>query len=460
MFIQISNKAIATDCSPDTFAEIRRRLTFDNPDFFEKQKRGFSTWDTEREIRCYDSIIGGLCFPRGFSGQACRIAKLNGESLLLDDHRRSLSEVDFTFAGKLKTFQQVAVSAVLLKEFGTLAAPTGSGKTVMALAIIAARRQPALIVVHTKELLNQWIDRIETFLGIPRSDIGVIGNGKMRIGKKITVALVQSLIKHAEDVFEHIGFLIVDECHRCPSKTFLDVVTAFDCKYMLGLSATPWRGDGLTRLIWFHLGDKVHKVDGQHLVDDGHICRAEVITVETDFRSELDPSNDYSRMLSELCLDPERNKLVALHAVDEVNGSSGISLVLSDRKGHCEALQAAMLSCGVDADVLTGDTSAKDRTALTEKLRAGDVRVLIATGQLIGEGFDLPAISSVILASPLKFSGRLIQYIGRALRPSPGKDHARIVDFADNQVGILANSARSRAYTFGRMPGITFADAS
>jgi len=324
----------------------------------------------------------------------------------------------------------------------------------MALSVIAARQQPALIIVHTTELLNQWRDRIAAFTDVPRDEIGIIGGGKNRIGSRITVALVQSLCKCVEDVYEHIGFLIVDECHRCPSTTFLNVVTAFDCNYMLGLSATPWRRDKLTRLIHFYLGDEVHKVDGQHLIDEGHICRSVVETVETNFKTFLDGSTQYSQMLSELCLDPERNDLVARYAAHEVDGSAGISLVLSDRKSHCTTIQSILSDHNVDADVLTGDTTTKDRKTLTDKLSAGNVRILIATGQLIGEGFDLPAISSVILATPLKFSGRVIQYIGRALRPSPGKDHARIIDFTDKNVGVLAAGAKSRARTFSQMPGV------
>ena len=457
MKIRIDHQSIITGAKPETLADIRRRLTFPNQAWLENERRGFSNYKTPALLECFEPSPDGLSFPRGFTGQACRIAKRYGEDVTVVDNRREFPDVDFHFIGTLKPFQQDAVNDVLAKPFGTLQAPTGSGKTVMALALIAARKQPALIVVHMKELLHQWIERIETFTGIPKTEIGIIGGGKMQIGNKITVALVQSLCKCADDVFEYIGFLIVDECHRCPSKTFLDVVTAFDCKYMLGLSATPWRRDRLTRLIWFYLGDKVHEVNGQHLFDEGHICRAVVETIETDFRTDIDGSTEYSRMLSELCLDPERNKLVALHACHEANGSSGISVVLSDRKSHCGALQAAMLSNGIDTDVLTGDTTSKDRTALTDKLRAGKVRVLVATGQLIGEGFDLPEITSVILATPIKFSGRLIQYIGRALRPSPGKDHARIIDFMDSRVGVLAAGARSRLRIFTGMPGITIA---
>ncbi|MBI5591975.1 MAG: DEAD/DEAH box helicase [Deltaproteobacteria bacterium] len=458
MNIQISNQSTVTHCSPETDLEIRRRLTFPNPAYQENERRGFSTWGIDRLIQCFDSILGGLSFPRGFTGQACRIARKNGEQIQIDDRRRALRDVDFTFAGKLKPFQQEAVEAVLQKAFGTLQAPTGSGKTVMALAIIAARKQPALIVVHTKELLTQWIDRVETFLGIPKAEIGVIGGGKMRIGQKITVALVQSLIKHAEDVFEHVGFLVVDECHRCPSKTFLDIVTTFDCRYMLGLSATPWRRDGLTRLIWYYLGDKVHEVNGQHLVDAGHICTAQVVTVETEFRTDLDGSTQYSKMLSELCADKNRNKLIALHTAAEASGNTGITLMLSDRKSHCEALREVLSDIGTDASVLTGDTPAKERTALTGRLATGDCKLLIGTAQLLSEGFDCPAISSVVLASPIKFSGKLIQCVGRSLRPAPGKDHAQIIDFMDSRVGVLAAGAKYRARTFGQMPGVSLVD--
>jgi superfamily II DNA or RNA helicase len=198
-------------------------------------------------------------------------------------------------------------------------------------------------------------------------------------------------------------------------------------------------------------------VNGQHLVDEGHISRAVVETVVTDFRTNLIGSTDYSKMMSELCLDPERNELVAFSAAQETNGGSRIVLILSDRKSHCSALQEAISDIGVDADVLTGDTTAKERDALTDRFKSGDIRVLIATGQLIGEGFDLPEISSVILATPLKFSGRLIQYIGRALRPSPGKGYARIIDFCDARVSVLAAGARFRLRTFMGMPGVTIA---
>ena len=229
---------------------------------------------------------------------------------------------------------------MLAKEFGTLSAPTGSGKTVMALYIIARRKQPALIVVHTKDLAYQWVERIDQFLGIPAGDVGFIGGGKKVMGEKITVALVQSLYKCTDEVAPRIGFLVVDECHRCPSRTFTEAVTDFDSHYMLGLSATPFRRDNLTKLIFWHLGDLHHKVDQRRLMASGDVLSAEVIVRETDFKPYFDPVNEYSKMMSELTANDQRNHLIAADIALEAGRNPGICLVLSDRKKHCETLQA------------------------------------------------------------------------------------------------------------------------
>lgn len=429
------------------FDSIRDRLTFVNPQWEENEKRGFSNWNTPRELCFLEEEDNTLTLPRGFTRQLVGILCRAGVQYRIDDRRRTLPEVDFTFQGELKDFQETAVEAMATRDFGTLAAPTGSGKTVMALALVARRRQPALVVVHTKELLDQWVDRIETFLGIPAREVGVIGGGKMKVGDRITVALVQSLYKCAGECVPEMGHLIVDEAHRTPSRTFTEAVTAFDCRYMLGLSATPWRRDGLSRLIYWCLGDKVHEVDKAALVDAGHVLEAEVIWRKTDFESTFDPSEEYSKMLSELAQDPTRNALIAEDVAREAGNGGGVCLVLSDRKSHCEALQGLLARRGVDSRLLTGDLSNGERQRVVEDLNGGCVKVLVATGQLIGEGFDCRELSTLFLATPIRFNGRLLQYLGRVLRPAPGKDKARVFDYVD-PVGVLENAAQARARVY------------
>ncbi|HWS00020.1 MAG TPA: DEAD/DEAH box helicase, partial [Prolixibacteraceae bacterium] len=394
----------------------------------------------------YEEDTEGLICPRGCARKLYNLCSRMGESIQIVDNRRSLEPVDFSFAGELRPLQRQAVDGVLTRDSGLLEAGTGAGKTVMALCLIAQRGQPALIIVHTKELLNQWISRIESFLSIPRAEVGIIGGGQFAIGTRITVATVQSLYKRLGEVVPHIGHLICDECHRAPSRIFTEAVNAFDARYRLGLTATPWRRDGLSKVIFWYVGDVTGRIDKQALVKAGNLCRAELHWVGTGFSPFADASAEYSKALSELTEDETRNRLIC-KTISENNGH-GISLILSDRKAHCDALKDILFNAhGTQTEVLTGSTSPKERERIITALHDGGCRYLIATGQLIGEGFDLPGISTVFLTTPVKFSGRLIQYIGRALRPAPGKDKAMIFDFVDDH-GVFEASARARADTY------------
>ena len=158
-------------------------------------------------------------------------------------------------------------------------------------------------------------------------------------------------------------------------------------------------------------------------------------------------------MLSELTEDGSRNRLIVGDIIKEASNGGGVCLVLSDRKEHCHALQDMLSKQGMNADVLTGSVCNGERKTIVERLHAGKVKVLIATGQLIGEGFDCKALSTLHLACPIKFSGRLIQYLGRVLRPAPGKNHARIYDYCDLHIGVLAASARARQQVYRSIDG-------
>jgi superfamily II DNA or RNA helicase len=218
---------------------------------------------------------------------------------------------------------------------------------------------------------------------------------------------------------------------------------------MLGLSATPWRRDKLTKVIFWHLGGLHHKIDHHRLVKSGDVLAAEVIVRETDFKPYYDPVHEYSKMLSELTSDDRRNRLIAADVAREAGRHPGVCLVLSDRKKHCETLQALLqYRHKISSELLTGDLKVSERQAVLDRLNQGEVNVLLATGQLIGEGFDRRDLSVLFLATPIKFSGRVIQYIGRVLRPAPGKRKAKVYDYVDINVDVLKAAAKSRQKVF------------
>lgn len=432
---------------PEEFVQIlMAKLRFPNPKWIENQRMGRWNKGIPKELKFYKKAgDGGLVIPRGYIRQLIYLARRDKIQYELVDKRRTLADVEFTFSGQLKHFQQQAVSAMLAKEFGILNAATGAGKTVIALYMIAQRRQPSVIVVHTKELAAQWTDRISTFLNIDSEKVGFIGGGKLKIGDQITVAMVQSLYKCADDVAEKTGFLVVDECHRCPSRTFTEAVTAFDSKYMLGLSATPFRRDKLSKLIFWYLGDVHHEMDKKRLISKGHILKAEVVFRETDFKPYYDPVSQYSKMLSELTADTQRNLLIATDVANEAKKNEGICLVLSDRKAHCESLHALLkFKFNMAADFLIGDLSVSERQIVLDRLNNHEIKILVATGQLIGEGFDCKELSTLFFATPIRFSGRVLQYLGRILRPAADKSRARVFDYVDVNVDVLTAAARAR----------------
>jgi superfamily II DNA or RNA helicase len=430
--------------------EVKNRLTIENPAWLENEKMERWNGDTPRLLRYYEEISSGLLVPRGFFPQLIGIAKQFGERHQIEDRRRVFPEVNFQFHGQLRPFQVEAVKAMLCRDMGTLAAPTGSGKTVIALYMITQRKQPALIITHTKELWEQWTTRINQFLGIPSNEVGRIGDGERSIGKKITVALVQTLYKCSSQVFPHIGYLIVDECHRTPARTFTEAVSVFDAKFITGLSATPWRRDRLSKLIFWHVGNVVHEVKKDDLIQTGDVLRGEVVWRETRFLPNWDPTTEYPQMLSELTEDQERNHLIVNDVAREAGNDGGICLVLSDRKSHCEIIHSLLLKKGIESNVLTGDLSDRERKETVEALNSGRIKVLIATGQLIGEGFDCKELSTLFLTTPIKFDGRLLQYLGRVLRPAPGKRKARIYDYADKSVRPLRAAAKARERVYSR----------
>ena len=457
MKIILSHKLFLQNVPAEIEQVVKQQLEVPNPKWIENERMRRWNANTPQILKFYEKNDHfRLIVPRGYIRRLILICRQRNITYQMEDKRLNLDSVDFDFHGKLRQYQSQAVKKLLSKDFGTLSFPTGSGKTVLGLYMISERKQPALVVVHTRDLAYQWMDKAMEFLGIPSDEIGLIGAGKIRMGEKITIAMVQTLYKCAKKISKKIGFLIVDECHRTPSRTFTEAVTAFNSRYMLGLSATPWRRDKLSKLIFWHLGDLHYKLERNQLIKSGDVLSAEVIFRETSFKPYHDPSTEYSQMLAELVADDDRNRMIAEDVANVARGYPGVSLVLSDRKAHCDTLKALLkYRHHVLAEILTGDLSTTERRKVLQRLNQGEVKVIIATGQLMGEGFDCKALTTLFLTTPVRFKGRVLQYLGRVLRPAPKKNTAIVYDYVDIHVEPLKAAARERMSVYSSTSGVT-----
>lgn len=439
--LAVRHECRITGAPPELATAIRAALTLENPKYHAAKRYGrWVSRQLKPHLFFYREDNRGLLFPRGFGNQAVRLCRrVTGKSPEIDDQRLLLPEIALQFHGQLRSYQQGAVAAVLNRSFGVLEAGTGSGKTVMALAVIAHRRQPTLILVHSKELLHQWRDRVRQFLDI---ETGQVGDGLFDL-HPVTVAIVNSARKNLHDLPRHFGQIVVDECHRVPASLFTDVVSAFDCYYMLGLSATAFRReDVMTRLIYAYMGDRVYTLDSRILEASGAVVRPDLLQRPTGFVTGQ--RREYSVLIKALVADEQRNRMIANDIVDLVRqGHQGTLLVVSDRVAHCLTLKQLITQQGVMVSLLTGQSTSDNRERIVAEVREGRVAVLVATLQLIGEGFDCPGLSTLVLATPIKFEGRLLQVVGRIMRPAQGKK-ARVIDYVDEHIPVLRRSAAAR----------------
>ena len=440
-------RVLEADLEPEAVKRIEADLTLPNPRWeqVERYKRSRRRNFQPEMLEFFERQSGVLLLPRGYINRL--LNRIEPAPYMLVDRTRMLEPASFLFRGTLHPYQAQAVKDLAARRFGVLEAPPGAGKTVIALAVIARRAQPALVIVHTRELMYQWHKRATQFLDLDEDEVGLIGDGRKKVGDRLTIAIINSLYKVMDEVRPAVGHLVVDECHHIPSRTFTDVVGRLDTAYMLGLSATPYRRDKLTRIIYFYLGDRLHRIQSRQLQALDKIMRATLRVRHTRCAYYFD-SDEYQSMISALIADRQRNTLIADDVVERANtGRGGISLVISDRVAHCEELCRIISGKGRPVSLLTGAMSTARRAGLVEELNSSNDHILVATAQLIGEGFDLRQLDSIFLATPIRFTGRVKQYIGRILRISEGKEEAVIYDYVDEN-GMLKNSFHSRLVAY------------
>jgi superfamily II DNA or RNA helicase len=200
------------------------------------------------------------------------------------------------------------------------------------------------------------------------------------------------------------------------------------------------------------MGDRSHQVDPKKLRESGAVLKPEIIQKVTDFKYVF--RGNYQALMNSLTKNAARNQQIVDDIYTEATGTEGTILVVSDRVAHCQQLAKLLLEKGLQVSILTGKQSARERSTIVESIHNGEVKVLVSTLQLMGEGFDAANLTTLFLTTPIKFSGRLRQVIGRILRPASGKQ-PKVIDYVDKHIGVLKNSAgiRLRSYEFDRYEG-------
>ncbi len=448
--ITISDGIYVPKTIPQYFiTTLYRDLTIKNPAYIEAKSFQRSTKSIPKEIKLFKETKEAIRLPRGYLFHL--IKRLKDEKIAYEFVNETITvSVDYPeMVGSLRTYQNEAILKAHKYRQGVIISPCGSGKTVMGIFFLAMTGQKTLWVTHTKDLMYQTIDQIEKFLRIPAKEIGRIGDGKKVIGEKVTVGLVQSLVKYDKDLLrESFGTIVIDEAHRVPSKTFQNIVEISKAKFRLGLTATPKRKDGLEPILYHVVGQTLYEITEEDLLKENRILIPEVRKIFTDFRSK---SADFQSLMKQLIKCRERNQLI-VETVKESLNSCEVALLLSNRVAHCETL-AKILKKEVrylKIAVLTGKVSKDDREKVIDQARSNELNLIIAT-QLADEGLDIPNLNKLYLATPAKSKSKVKQQLGRIMRNVEAKQTPVVYDFVDLQVPMLRRHANIRTVVYNEL---------
>ncbi len=441
-----------SDLSPKLAERLQRALSFQNPEYLDRLRLGLSTRAVPERLCFVEEAVDGLRLPRGAIQTLRQLAAAAGLTICCEDRRTRPAELLSPLRNPpLRPYQERAVAAMAAVTQGLVVVPCGGGKTRIGIGAVAHLATPALILVHTHDLAEQWREQVHDLLGI---EAAVVGDGRTALAP-ITIALVQTLTRFGPgqlDAFlATFGLLLLDEAHHCPSTTFRGVVDRCPARYRFGLTATPEREDGLSPLLDLFLGQPIATVSHDELVAAGILKLPDVRVIETGFAFSYESADDYARLLDGLVRDEARNELVAGTVAAEAQAGH-LCLVLSGRIDHCQSLVTRLRTRGVGAELLTGKVKKERRKELLDAARAGKVPVLVAT-TLADEGLDLPALSRVFLAYPGRARGRTLQRLGRLMRAHPGKTDAVLFDFVDAKVPVLRRHHVERRRLYAEVLG-------
>ncbi len=434
---------------PSILAALKHLASLHNPEFYEKERLRFSTWNTPRFIRCYRETLDLLLLPRGLRDKAETIVKEAGSRLAIVEGFADVEPIEVTLRAVLTVEQTAASEALAGHELGVLVAPPGSGKTVVGCALIARHATPTLVIVDRKPLVEQWRERLETHLELTAKQIGQIGGGRNRATGIVDVAMIQSLARR-DDIAEltaSYGLVIVDECHHVPAVTFERAVREMPVRRWVGLTATPYRRDGLQAMMAMHCGPVRHHMAANAA---SALRSLDLIVHHTNYHT-LEDGQHIQTIFRGLVEDQTRTRTIC----DDIHHAVATGrncLVLTRWTDHLNAIVEILTTNGLEPLVLHGQMGKKQRSTVTDRLsepRPDGGLLLVATASLLGEGFDCPPLDTLFLAFPIKFKGSVVQYVGRILRPTDTKLRVEVHDYVDTHVPVLArmHNERRTAYT-------------
>lgn len=418
---------IVLECEKDeVVSTCIKENTFANPEYASNEANGRSNWQTDEKIMTYRFEAGCLVLPRGYMRNLIGILKENEIAYVIDDKRISKACVYPELKGvELRNYQRNAVEDALHKDQGMVVSPTGSGKTFIGLEIIRQKGQKALIIVHRQELARQWQSVIKERLGLT---VGFIGDGEWNVGEEITVALIQTLSSQEErtkGISLDFGLVLVDEGHHTPCDQFYTILGLMKAKHRYALSATPNRRDGLEEIIYRAIGPVIALIHSAEVQEAGGTVPASVRAIDTGFEPKAESWHEYLDQIGE---DKDRNLLV----IDLACQLEGATLVLVDRIAHAEQLSRMFTIRKINHVLAHGQLKKEARDGLMDRIKSSNIT--IGTTSLLGEGLDVSVWSNLVMASPISSEIKLLQAVGRIVRPGVGihKERALIYDLRDD----------------------------